>query len=702
MKKILLFFLGFYASFYTYAQNNPKLQTEFSKQREENEAKLDKYFQKRTSKISLSEQNLLKAKLAGFAGNIPVFWNSEDMRANRSANVIALQSGTLTGLNNTTIDGSGLNILVMDGGRVFEKHREFGADASGNVATPRIFDQENGETTYSNHPTNVAGIIGAIGIGNFADPYGTAGAKGILPAVKIDSYAFTTTSKGTNYQKLEAANANISNHSYGINLGWIYVSTISTTYPQIGYYWFANYELNHQDTYSGSYYINDANYDKIVYSNPNQIVIKSAGNYYGVHPSNDPTKPKFKINNSNNEFVPFDPTDEIPPANCSQGYNCIGWGSLAKNIIVVGATNQLTTSNNIYSTSTDVVKASYSSAGPRKDGAIKPDISAVGSDYAIAGYVNNTSYNTYFTEGNGTSYSAPIITGIAGAVTQINRVITGNPSFTYKADEMKALLTHTANEAGNPGPDVWFGWGFADATKAAQLVIDTKDKKAYFQRNLLTSGNTFSKTITSKSGEPLKASISWVDPAAVPFTTFNDLQNNHSSRLVNDLDLRIIDTTNNTIYYPWKLDVNNPMNYATKGDNTVDNVEQVLISNPVAGRTYRIEVSNKGNLVNDSGVLSAQNYALIITGVEASSLGTTEIQADQLVSVYPTKTKDVVNILIPKSGKSIEIFDISGKSVFKIEAKSFQSIDVSRLPKGIYIINIKTDKETVSKKIIKE
>ena len=29
-------------------------------------------------------------------------------------------------------------------------------------------------------------------------------------------------------------------------------------------------------------------------------------------------------------------------------------------------------------------------------------------------------------------------------------------------------------EAGNLGPDVWYGWGFADATKAAQLVIDKK------------------------------------------------------------------------------------------------------------------------------------------------------------------------------------------------------------------------------------
>ena len=677
------------------AQNNPELQKLFAKESAENLAKFDKNTQNANQSFRRANDDL-RSRLSGFVGNMPIFWETDDMRANKSANAVALQTGTLTGLNSNVIDGTGLNILVMDGGRVFEKQNEFGGPSNG---ANRITDKENGLTSYSNHPTNVAGIIGAAGVGNFVSPYGSAGAKGVLPNVSIDSYAFTTTNQGTNYQKLEAANANISNHSYGINLGWVYVSSTSTTYPQIGYYWVANYDLNHQDTYSGSYYTQDANYDRIVYSNPNQIVVKSAGNYYGTYPSSNSSK--FKYNNISNSYVPFDPSDEIPAANCSQGYYCIGWGSLAKNIIVVGAADQLTTIDNTYTTSTDVVKSGYSSAGPRRDGAIKPDISAVGSSMLVAGYDNDTTYNSYYV-GSGTSYSAPVISGIAGAVTQVNRIITTNNTFTYKADEMKALLTHTANEAGNPGPDVWYGWGFADATKAAQLVIDKKDKKVYFERNTLTSGVNFTKTITAKAGEPLKATISWVDPAATPFSTDNDLQNNHSSMLVNDLDLRIIDTTNNTTYYPWKLDVSNPMASATKGDNLVDNVEQVLIDSPVAGRSYRIEVSNKGTLKNDAGASAPQNYALIISGVDAASLSTSSVTAESIVSVYPSRTKDIISILIPNSGKSIEVFDLTGKSILKTTAKSFQTIDLNHLPKGVYIVNIKTEKDTVSKKIIKE
>ena len=692
MKKSVLFFLGLATIGLTYGQEKSNnLQKKLEINAKENQIKLSNFIEKNKSQFNKTEIEEMKSKLATFKNELPIFWQEEDNRANKSANITELQNGQLFGLNNSTINGSGINIIVMDGGRVFEKHIEFGETSTG---LSRVFDMENGETSYADHPTNVAGIIGAVGAKDFGSPYGNAGAKGVLSNVKINSYAFTNTSQGNNYTKLKnAPNANISNHSYGINLGWSYKTT-----PYKGWYWVSNYDISKEDTWSGSYDTPDESFDKIVYENPNQIVIKSAGNYFGDGP--DGVLPNYKLN-SNGSYVLFDPSDPLPPANCSLGYNCIGWGSLAKNIIVVGATDQLTTTDNRYTSSNDVVKSSYSSAGPRKDGAIKPDISAVGSKMIVASYTNDTTYTKY-SSGDGTSYSAPIISGIAGAVTQVNRLITNNPSFIYKADEMKALLTHTANEAGNPGPDVWYGWGFADATKAAQLVIDKNNKKAYFERNLLNSGVKFSKVITSKAGEPLKATISWVDPAATPFTTDYDLQNNHASRLINDLDLRIIDNTTGAIYYPWKLDINNPMANATQGDNLVDNVEQVLLTSPVAGRAYTIEVSNKGTLVNDTSAPSPQNYALIITGIEETSLSTNDISSEKLISVYPTKTKDLVNILIPNGAKELEIFDISGKSVLKTVAKSFQTISIEKLPKGIYIINIKTNNGAVSKKIIKE
>ncbi len=698
MKKAVLFLLGV-APALLFAQSNAELTKVFSAQSDAYQNKYDQTVANTAKNVNPETVKEERSRLAGFAGEKPVFWESDDRRANQSANVPALQEGSLPGMNNTKIEGEGINILVMDGGRIFEKHNEFGA-VSGVPAVERIFDRENGKVGYSGHPTNVAGIIGAIGLGNFAPPYGQKGAKGVLSKATFDSYSFSKTEGGTNYVKLtNATTANISNHSYGINLGWTYQSSISATYPEVGWYWIGNYELNSQDTYSGSYYVQDQNFDQIVYANPNHIVVKSAGNYYGAGP--EAGEKAFKMDETTGKYVPFAESDVLPAKNCSQGYNCIGWGSLAKNIIVAGATDQLATQDNLYTSPEDVVKASYSSAGPRRDGAIKPDLSAVGSSHVIATYSKATTYNSY-AAGSGTSFSAPVISGVAGAVTELARNLNNNTSFIYKADEMKALLTHTANEAGNAGPDVWFGWGFVDATNAAKVVIDKAANKVIFERKTLSTGNVYSTEVFAVEGEPLKATISWIDPAATPFYNDQDLQNNLSSKLVNDVDLRIIDTSTNQVYYPWKLNAADPMSPATKGDNTVDNVEQVILENPVAGRKYRLEVSSKGTLKNDEDKPSNQDYALLVTGIAPEGTLATSDISKETVTIYPTVTDSVVNVLVPGKPDSIELYDMAGKRVLTTGAKSFQTVDVSQLPAGLYIIKVAADGKTVTKKIIKK
>ncbi|MFP3577937.1 S8 family serine peptidase, partial [Brevibacillus sp. SIMBA_040] len=77
----------------------------------------------------------------------------------------------------------------------------------------------------------------------------------------------------------------------------------------------------------------------------------------------------------------------------------IGPGSLAKNIIVVGATDIITANSGRYVTSADVVHSDYSSAGPRDDGGIKPDISAVGTNVGSGSTAENTTGSQSLTVG---------------------------------------------------------------------------------------------------------------------------------------------------------------------------------------------------------------------------------------------------------------------------------------------------------------
>ncbi|RNA61477.1 T9SS C-terminal target domain-containing protein [Chryseobacterium nematophagum] len=700
MKKKILLFILLTTCLFSFAQVN-RLREHLTKEREENQAKFDHILNK-ISFLNSLEKEKLKASLASVVNGIPFFWKSMDKNANQSSNISVLQTGNFNGFNENNLRGQGINILVIDEGRALVAHDEFNLGG-----LSRVTNKEADNIPVSPHSTKVSSILlgNGNGIGQTSiDPtISKSDAKGVLPDAAADVYSFKTTDLGTNFEKLNNFGFNISNHSYAINTGWDILDLASGA-PELGLYWMSDYNpVDPNGAFWGSYGSQDRDFDDIVYSNPNQIIFKGAGNYSEIGPEQFSVLNFPKYKNIGNTWVKFSPTEILPKDNCSFNTSCLGWGSLSKNIIVVGATLQLTESNYIYTVPSNVVKWPNSSVGPRKDGAIKPDLVAVGDDILSGTYYPNIpNSNSEYAIGPGTSFSTPIIAGIAGLVTQIERIVTGNPSFIYRADEMKVLLIHTANEAGNIGPDISFGWGLADAKKAAQVILDKHQNQAIFERKKLISNVPQSLSVKAKGGEPLKVSISWIDPPAIPFTSNTDLKHNKTSRLINDLDLRIIDSMDNIIFYPWKLDINNPTSNVLKGDNTVDNVEQIVVDNPVAGKVYSIQISNKGILVNDQLTPSSQEYAIIVTGIQENTLSVEYPPKNGLV-IYPAKTKDYINIININQRITIKLYDMNGRILIVDEAKGFKVMDVKNIPSGTYILRIESEKgENITKKIIKE
>ena len=204
--------------------------------------------------------------------------------------------------------------------------------------------------------------------------------------------------------------------------------------------------------------------------------------------------------------------------------------------------------------------------------------------------------------------------------------------------------------------------------------------------------------------QPLKATIVWTDPSDKnsDYNTYGEAHNNRTSKLVNDLDLRITNVQTNEVHYPWKLDVNAPRNPAIKGDNTVDNVEQVLIDQPAAG-IYKIEVSNKGTLVNNDGAnAEKQVYSMIVTGY-------TEIPTPEVIPAEASPTlladgNNKVNVKFVENINNIKIFDMSGRLIRSIAPSSVQTYDVdfSGLPAGIYVLTASSANHKLSKKIRKQ
>jgi hypothetical protein len=170
---------------------------------------------------------------------------------------------------------------------------------------------------------------------------------------------------------------------------------------------------------------------------------------------------------------------------------------------------------------------------------------------------------------------------------------------------LKGLAIHTADEAGNEGPDYRFGWGLMNTRKAAE-VISNRNVKSFIQENELSDGSTYTFKVEATGTEPLKVTMAWTDPKATPVEPQLDPRD---KMLVNDLDMTV--TKGSNTFQPFKLDPENPSDLATTGDNNVDNVEQVLIENASSG-TYTITIDHDGTLTNGS-----QEYSLIVTGIQS-------------------------------------------------------------------------------------
>ena len=110
------------------------------------------------------------------------------------------------------------------------------------------------------------------------------------------------------------------------------------------------------------------------------------------------------------------------------------------NVISVGGVNSLAEING------------FSSRGPTFDGRIKPDVMAMGSSVFFARPYDVSSYQT----GRGTSFSTPVVAGIAALVLQAHPCLT--------PFQVRDALRETASRSQSPDND--YGWGVVNAYDA--------------------------------------------------------------------------------------------------------------------------------------------------------------------------------------------------------------------------------------------
>lgn len=80
-------------------------------------------------------------------------------------------------------------------------------------------------------------------------------------------------------------------------------------------------------------------------------------------------------------------------------------------------------------------------------------------------------------------------------------------------------------------------------------------------------------------------------------------------------------------------------------------------------------------------------------------MGLNELVFSQEVVIYPNPTSSIVHINSNLKIESISSVDFLGKTSL-VNFNSNNTIDVSNLPKGVYLLQIETDKGLINKKII--
>ncbi|MBU0719347.1 MAG: S8 family serine peptidase [Planctomycetes bacterium] len=295
------------------------------------------------------------------------------------------------------LDGTGVTVLVYDGGYARSSHVDFGGrltvrDSSG----------------QSDHATHVSCTVGGSGSASGGTYHGMA------PNVTIQSYGFDYDGTGiflysnpgdieTDYDEaINTYGADISNNSIGTNTCW-------NGFPC---------------SITGNYGTTSVLID--------EIVAGSLGEPFRVVWANG------------NERSCTGCPDEH-----HNGYHSTAPPACAKNHITVGALN-----------SNDDSQTDFTSWGPADDGRMKPDIAAPGcqsnDDFEVTSC--SSASDTAYTGKCGTSMASPTVTGLSALLLQDFRIqFPEKPDF--RNSTLKALLAHNAVDLAPLGPDYKAGYG---------------------------------------------------------------------------------------------------------------------------------------------------------------------------------------------------------------------------------------------------
>ncbi len=225
------------------------------------------------------------------------------------------------------------------------------------------------------------------------------------------------------------------------------------------------------------------------------------------------------------DFLPV-----VSAGNAGSGSRTLGSPAGAKNVLAVGATENFRMNGDPKET------AFYSSRGPSRDGRIKPDIAAPGTDILStrSSGVNYAygNYNDHYAFSTGTSMSCPLT---AGAVALVREWLVKNAATLGLSETepptaalMKAVITGGADGDVTPTNDQ--GWG---RVNIEETLFPSNRTVKLVDRIPFTHGTNIVYVIETTNAAPLDVQLVWIDYPG------DETASAVKRKLVNNLDLTV-------------------------------------------------------------------------------------------------------------------------------------------------------------------
>lgn len=304
------------------------------------------------------------------------------------------------------------------------------------------------------------------------------------------------------------------------------------------------------------------------------------------------------------------------------------------NTIAVGAVN----SSNI--------KTGFSSVGPSSDGRVKPEIVAMGSSI----YHARNSKVIFYNFGSGTSFSAPIASGVAAQLLSVY------PHLTNK--QMRSILIESADNSANPDNET--GYGLISALKAVEYPNVKYENDSYIINKMFIS---------------------------------DSLSNG------NNVSINIENSDSTFTSYPMEF-INGNLFIYELGSNVGDSVRFYF-----SFEKNDIQYSEPTN----EPYFTFKKRNLIVEKDVKSNIYEPVPEEYVLFNNYPNPFNELTTIdyyLTENANVKLNVYDILGQKVMslknKFENKGYHSVKLngSNLSSGVYIYNLNVNGRNLTKKMV--